>query len=576
MDEQFRGGNGKTPEENPSGGRKSFYEYYEHRSQKIQNFTLNMEEPEGYVPKFGSPVSGGDVYSYGKDEANRKQQDYIELTKSIEDGTSETDEEEDFDEKYFGENGIYTRLNRKREEVPASVPKMPLPNEHQGTQDNTEYVPLTQPKPQTAQPDRKAPASAKHIQQKQPVKKSASVSNGEIRRPVQNTAKAQDRSGTAPAGAEIKRSKQKKKMNGYSVLITVLGFLCAIVFIAAVTAGVSTFVLSAVDDILSINTDKTIVTVTIPENAEYDQIIDLLSDSGVVSQKFVCKLFAKFRHFDGYTSSETNEFVKTEYAPGIYYVEKDDGIEAILNSMKVGYGASTETVTVSFPEGWTIAQIFEKLEKKNVCEAALLYANLDITAQQYNFYEKIPDVATRYQKLEGYLFPDTYEFYVGENPNSVLSKLFDNFQQKMKSSYRNRAAELGMSTDEVLIIASILQREGTNKDQMKTISSIIHNRLNNPSSFPLLQCDSTSTYVTNYIVPNVDSYYGQLYSEAYNTYSANGLPPGPICNPGDDAINAALYPEETNYYYFCHDADGNMYVAQTYEEHRSNIARALG
>lgn len=595
MDEQFKGGNENTPEENLLGGRKELSDYYEHRSKKIQNFTLNMGDVDGYVPKYGAPVSGGDVYSYGKDEADRKEQDYMELTKSFAAGAS--DAEEDIDEKYFGENGLYTRVSRKKEEPPVQQKKETKMPETKKSSAGTEkpagrkkpakppvsdsgdepgYVKLTGPSaPATpiTPTGAKAPSGSRTPSgTKAPAGAKAAKGTGA---PAGAKAPAAGKGQPRSAATEAK-SKRKKQMRGYSALVAILGFLCSIVFIAAVTAGVSTFVLSAVDDILSINPDKTVITVTIPENAEYDQIIDLLSESGIVKQNFVCKLFAKFRHFDGYTSSETNEFVKTEYAPGIYYIEKDDGLEAILNSMKVGYGASAETVTVSFPEGWTISQIFEKLEKKEVCEAALLYANLDITAQQYNFYEKIPDNATRYQKLEGYLFPDTYEFYVGENPNSVISKLFDNFQKKMKSSYRKRAAELGLSTDEVLIIASILQREGNNKDQMKTISSIIHNRLNKPSAFPLLQCDSTSTYAANYIIPNVDSYYGQLYSEAYNTYSANGLPPGPICNPGDDAINAALYPEETNYYYFCHDSDGNMYVAETYDEQRANIARALG
>ena len=111
---------------------------------------------------------------------------------------------------------------------------------------------------------------------------------------------------------------------------------------------------------------------------------------------------------------------------------------------------------------------------------------------------------------------------------------------------------------------------------MKDISSVIHNRLNDPVNFPNIQMNSTTDYVTSIKQFNLfsDSYYA-LYLDKYNTYKVMGLPPGPICNPGKTAINAALYPSDTNYYFFCHDKSGSVYYAATAQEHAQNTSKVL-
>ena len=110
---------------------------------------------------------------------------------------------------------------------------------------------------------------------------------------------------------------------------------------------------------------------------------------------------------------------------------------------------------------------------------------------------------------------------------------------------------------------------------MSLISSVIHNRLNNSVSWPTLGCDSTANYIKNYVRPNVSSSDAIIFEQNYNTYYCQGLPPGPICNPGDDAIRAALYPDDTNYYYFRHDKYGEIYMARTQAEHDENGNKVL-
>ncbi|MGN1195853.1 MAG: endolytic transglycosylase MltG, partial [Acutalibacteraceae bacterium] len=372
-----------------------------------------------------------------------------------------------------------------------------------------------------------------------------------------------------------KRQKEQRKYNlTKGLLIT-----CAcLVFIVTLTAALSSLALSTVNDILAINnTESSSVSIVIPQEAtDFESVYEILCNNGLVKRKLICKLFCKFRHYDEYYSSSQGKNVPVEYEPGVYYLDTGSGIEVMLETIKADRNVSKDTVTLTFPEGWTIAQIFEKIEKYGVCTAEKLYANLDIVGQQYDFYTEIPATTGRYLKAEGYLYPDTYEFFVGENASSVLKKLFKNFQKKWDSECEKKAKQLGLTTDEVIIIASIIQREANDKTQMADISSVIHNRLADKATYPLLEMNSTKDYITSlkkYELFN-DSYYS-IYLDSYNTYSAQGLPPGAICNPGQDAINAALNPNDTDYHFFCHDDNGNIYLAVTAAEHKANTEKLL-
>lgn len=231
------------------------------------------------------------------------------------------------------------------------------------------------------------------------------------------------------------------------------------------------------------------------------------------------------------------------------------------------------TLRVTFPEGLTLVQIAEKLEESEVCNASRFIAlTNDMTYIQtlpYSFINEIENRQERAFILEGYIFPDTYEFYRGESEEKALSRFLDNTEQKLTAEYRQRAAELGYSLDEIITLASIVQEESYTNDSVKNVSSVLHNRLDSPS-FPRLQCDVTIHYVNDYITDS--KYLGSTdgYAEKYNTYKCEGLPVGAICNPGLASIEAALYPAETDYYYFVTDSDWNYYYAETYAEHKKN------
>lgn len=375
--------------------------------------------------------------------------------------------------------------------------------------------------------------------------------------------------------AQIAKAKELKKYNRTrTILITCVCLL----FIAITTTVLSVVAIQTIDDILSIkDTSGETVSVVIEDGASFDEVYDAICDAGLVKQKALVKFFcSKVRSYEKYYSSSKSEYVYVEYEPGVYYFDPDDGIETMLEQIKVSSTVSKDTVRITFPEGWTIAQIFEKIEKYNVCTAEKLYANLDIVGKQFEFYSDIADNSNRYLKAEGYLFPDTYDFYIGESANSVLKKLFNNFNNKWTKTFDDRAKELGMTQDEVIILASIIESEAKGESQMGGVSSVLHNRLKNSATYPLLQMNSTKDYIESIKEYDLfNDYYYSLYLESYNTYSSTGLPPGAICNPGLDAIKAALYPDDTNYNFFCHDKEGIIYYAVTAAEHQKNIQRNL-
>lgn len=230
------------------------------------------------------------------------------------------------------------------------------------------------------------------------------------------------------------------------------------------------------------------------------------------------------------------------------------------------------TTRITFIEGSTLSECFKLLEENGVASyESLMNVAQSTQFNNYEIYSQIPNDENRCFKLEGYLFPDTYDFFLDEPPESVISRFLSNTDVKITDEMRQRATELGYTMDEIIIIASIIQAEGAFPDDAATIAGIIYNRLGNGIK---LQMDSTYFYVKDDIASYVGEENMDSYKEIYDTYTCYSLPQGPVCNPGMFAINAALYPEETDYYYFCHDNAGNTYYATNYSDHLANCRKA--
>ncbi len=233
------------------------------------------------------------------------------------------------------------------------------------------------------------------------------------------------------------------------------------------------------------------------------------------------------------------------------------------------------TVSVTFPEGYTVTQTAELLEEKGVCSKAdFLAAVNNISELDYNFIADIKNTDKRAFALEGYIFPDTYEFYLGESADKALSRFLKNTDRKLTDEMYQKAEKLGYSMDEIITIASIIQKEAGIKKEMPKVSSVLHNRLND--SYNKLECDVTINYLTKYVIPYLEGDNTDRYNEYYNTYKCKGLPAGAICNPGIEAINAALEPADTKYMFFVTDKTdtSKYYYAETYKEHLKNCKKA--
>ena len=239
----------------------------------------------------------------------------------------------------------------------------------------------------------------------------------------------------------------------------------------------------------------------------------------------------------------------------------------------------SNTITLVVPEGFTLARIGMRLEEFGVCTAD----EFTQASQSFDYSEFSLIAAQEYDphrcfKLEGYLFPDTYEIYKDEAPESIITKMLSNTEKKINGEIRSKITASGYTTDQILTIASIIEKEAYERNdnpvpqEMPKIASVLYNRLD---SGTMLQCNVTATYAKWVIGEFVENGFDE-YNEYYNTYHAPALPPGAICNPGIDAIKAAIEPADTDYLFFLTDEDKNFYYSETYEEHQILVEKYLG
>lgn len=355
-------------------------------------------------------------------------------------------------------------------------------------------------------------------------------------------------------------------------------FLGAVLSVAAICIGIflSIKVIGALRDITGMAKDRKEMEFEITEGMNVNEIVDQLYKNGMIEMPSLMKMYIRFtKNGDGFLNGPHTINSNMSY---------NNIIEALQTEKEF-----TETIQVTIPEGLSIVEIGKLLEENYVCRAADFEAYVKSKHNNYDFEEELKNNPNRMFMLEGYLFPDTYEFYVidylKKDPNydtstwakEAADKMMSNFEDKITKKMKLRMNELGMTLDETIVLASIIQREGTNEENMAIISSVFHNRLSDPENFPKLESDAVDTYINSTIVPRTTSSNKaqmEKIEEAYNTYKCIGLPAGAICNPGLDAIIAALYPEDTFYYYFLAARDGTFYWAETLEQHEQNIIDA--
>lgn len=354
-----------------------------------------------------------------------------------------------------------------------------------------------------------------------------------------------------PEEPERRPAPQRRRRNKRSPLSNSMLYIVMVCAVSIVLAAVGW---SLANDMLALNKDKVTATIVVDDENDFGSVVDQLKDNDIIKYKGLFRLFSAL-------SGGSDKI-----AQGSYLVDTDMDYRAILNSLGSGSSSRAE-VSVTIQEGLTVRQIFELLEKEGVSTVEKLNdmaANHDYA---FSFLEDIP--LGDPNRLEGYLFPDTYNFYMGEDPKYVINKMLVNFDSKVDDSMRQKIADKGYTIQELLTVASMIEKETDGTDRT-TIASVIYNRLNNPGAGTTghLNIDATIQYVLpeGEIVSEEDYY---TVESPYNTYLNKGLPPGPIANPGLESIMAALNPESTNYYYYALGDDGVHHFFTSYSEHQA-------
>lgn len=359
-----------------------------------------------------------------------------------------------------------------------------------------------------------------------------------------------------------------KGKSGYGLLgiphILATAIWLGIILIIGVTIGRMAWLCAA--DVLAFDRDPISVTLTIDEDDTIDDIAQKLKDAGLISYP---RLFTKYAEL-----ADAMEHIK----PGTYSLNSPEELEPeqflvydykALVSVLSPYSSGLVVVEdLRIPEGYTCAQIFKLLEEKNVCTVAQLeeYA----ASGELDDYWFLNGVARgdRYC-LEGYLFPNTYDFYENDDPRRVLEKMLDAFDASFTDVMKSKLEGLdGYTIREVIIIASMIEKEAADDAESFTVSSVIYNRLSNPDEYPFLNIDATIVYALGGKAELTEE--DLKLDSPYNTYTNKGLPPGPISSPSQNSIAAALDPEETNYHYYALDPTTEKHhFSSTYEEHKA-------
>ncbi len=313
--------------------------------------------------------------------------------------------------------------------------------------------------------------------------------------------------------------------------------------------------------------DQSYVTFEVASGNSLTRVANNLESQGLIRNRTVFKYYADFL---GYGQ---------KIQAGEYQVSKSMRMQDIMELLTTGDG-NPITRNITIIPGWTIRDIADYLKAQGVIDNTEDFLAPCRTGQDYAAYYyiadvlKTDDVGSRLYALEGYLAPDTYEIYTNATVADIIKKLLSQTEAVFKSEYHDRAAELGMTMDEVITLASMIEKEAKTADFAR-VSAVFHNRL---KSNMTLGSDVTIKYISGVKRMSLTNEDLQINSP-YNSYQYKGLPPGPICSPSAGAIHAALYPDEQfitdQYLYFCSkDPDtGELHFSRTLEEH--NIAVSI-
>ena len=358
---------------------------------------------------------------------------------------------------------------------------------------------------------------------------------------------------------EIRRqeSQQRRRQRRRSPRVSTrtVVYLACVVLVSCLLAGVGWLM---VNDLCSLNKAPVEVDIVVEEGDSLSDVATKLKDAGLVNSKSFFKLTSGLLHYKRYVE------------PGTYKLNSDMDFRALILNMhnwKRDQMEAQGLVQITIPEGYSVRQIIDLLAENGVATVAELEdacANYDF--ENYSFLSS--DTLGSIDRMEGFLFPTTYTFDKNKTAvfavDTMLTMFVNEISQQMLEDIKKSPYDLR----QIITMASLIERESIGDDtERKNISSVIHNRLENPNSEKggrTLQLCSTINYI---MVHDGVKTFDTTIDNAYNTYIHEGLTPGPICNPGLSAIKAAIYPADTDYYFFALGTDKKSHFFTDYNEH---------
>ncbi len=372
---------------------------------------------------------------------------------------------------------------------------------------------------------------------------------------------------TVRNSAAVKRNSTHHKKKKKRKRSRLPGVLILTVFIFAVSICLSLVIIAFGKDVLGIGKDDSTKMIIIPEGATSEDVSQLLYTEGIISSPKCFRLFSKLRNDSD------------NYLAGEHFVSPNMAYETIIKTLTTYEDEEQkEAVTITFIEGTDIFTCSEQLQDAGVCNAAEFLYAFNAGGFGFEFEKELPTDHNPLKfadgRMEGYLFPDTYTFTKDMDPEQVCQKIYYNFNEKITANNRlQRMKELNLTLDKLITLASIVQKEAPFREDMNKVASVFWNRLEKPEqTLGKLQSDPTKDYAKQIIKPRLAVPNSEMIN-AYNTYEGTGLPPGAICSPGLDAIDAVLEKMPSDYFYFV----ANIYTretffSQTLEEHNAKDA----
>lgn len=369
----------------------------------------------------------------------------------------------------------------------------------------------------------------------------------------------------APFGQEQKKVRTEKVSSdeGGNTVVSVVKAIVYIIFVIIISVFLALCIINIGNDMFSFVKSDEIVEVEIPEYATLDEVANILYMNDIIRYPTIFKLYAVAKKSD------------TDFLAGTYPVNGMMNYETLLDEFKEK--PETGTVDITIPEGYTIDEMIDLFVNSYGIGTREGFVDVIQNGEfDYWFIRELEENGIndgRIYRLEGYLFPDTYQFYKASSEYTVVNKMLKRFSQIFTKEYRAQCEVMGYTVDEIVTLASLIEKEAESPSIFFTVSSVFHNRLNTPWNFPKFESDATVAYVLSHekgertTVTAADLYL----DTPYNTYLYEGFPPGPIANPSASAMLAALSPQTTDYYYFVAHK-GTTKFSATKAEHDAYIA----